>query len=218
MFYSDIIPLLDYELRDTEAWPSDTSKIDEQINLLYISALTVGRELPLNRLPLIESASALTGSVVTGVITRYDLKQANVSIFDLRYSPELGILDMGIDSLRLDGKDYSLSQAISLDTLLAIGNNGIHKSRILFALNLPGGFIYATNVNTFKLYYAQKFIRPTNTGSGVSPDYDKLGWPLTNDTDTERAINLVAAHVNGVTIHDSGGAQFEALLEKIYAG
>lgn len=220
MLYSEVIPRLDHELRDEEAWPDDTSKILEQINLLYNAALAVGREIPLGRLSLTETSSPLSATSINTNVDRYDLNESGVNIFDLRYSPDIGVTDMGIATLRLDGNDYLPSQGITRESLLALANNSIHSGRVLFAIDYPNEQIYAMNVTTLNLYYAQKFIRPTYDAGSPDPntDYTNLDWPLSNDTDTERAIHIVAAHVSGVTIKDPAGAQFHALLEQTYGG
>lgn len=219
MTYQEIIPRLDHELRDEEAWPNDTSKILEQINLLYNAALAVGRTVPLGRLPLEESAS-LTGVQAKGVVDRYDLNEASIEIFDLRYAPDIGVTDMGIAKVRLDAEDYTLDQAIDPKTILSLGNSGFHKNRVLFALDFPNDQIYASNVTALTLYHAQKFTRPTYDAGSPDPntDYTNLDWPLQNDNDTQRVIHIVAAHVSGVTIKDPAGAQFQSLLEQTYAG
>lgn len=211
MTYDQLIPRLDNELRDEEAWPSAASKIDEQINLLYVAGLAVAREISLNRLSLGESA-ALTGSVVDGAIKAYAMPD---DVFDLRWPPrqteELVYPgDMGISKLRLDGVDKLLSQAIPTQSLFELANRMIYKSRYLFSLDFEGNQVYATNVDSLKLYYAPKPTRPT------SSNYTTTTWPLQDDTDTERAVHIVAAHVNGVTIKDPAASQFQSLLTQLY--
>lgn len=209
--YDDIILRLNAELRDEEAWPSDTTKTAEQINLLYMAALAVAREVSLNRLALSES-STLSGTVINGAIKSYALPD---DIFDLRWPPrrtETMIFpgDMGISKLRFDGVDKLLQQAIPVQSLFEIANRLLHKSRYLFALDFNGNQIYATNVDDFKLYYVPKPARPTTS------NYTTLTWPLQNDSDTQRAVHIVANHVSGVTIKDPAGAQFQSLLSQVY--
>lgn len=219
MTYEQLIPRLGHELRDQEAWPSDSTKILEQINLLYNAALAVGRTLPLARLTIVESA-ALAGTVAKGVVSRYDLNQAGLDIFDLRWAPDINVTDMGIAAVRLDGEDFELPQGVSVNAILSVGNGGIQKSRKLFALDFPNDQIYASNVADLKLWHVAKFTRPTYDAVTPDPvtDYTNLDFPLQDDNDTQRVVHIVAAHVSGVTIKDPAGAQFQSLLEQTYAG
>lgn len=217
MTYQEAIARLDHELRDEEAWPSDTSKIDEQINLLYNALLAVARTIPLGRITTLTESDALTGSVAKGTVKRYDLGQGSINPFDLRYAPELGIEDMGIAALRLDSIDYNLFQSVSVPAILGAGDGGVQAGRTLFALDFPNDQIYATNVTDFKLYHVPSPTRPQNT-SGNADSYDTLAVPLADQNDLQRVIHIVAAHVSGVTIKDTAGAQFQALLEETYSG
>lgn len=212
--YDDIIPRLAYELRDEEAWPSDTSKLAEQLNLLYNAALAIGRSIPLGRLTLVESA-ALTGVLASGTgCNRYDLGE--VDAFSDRYSKELGISDFGIASVRLEGVDYNMSLAIPVPSILTIAKQPFQQDQVYFALDFDNAQIYAMNVTELKLFHVPKFVVPATT-TGAADSSDTLLFPIENDNDLQRVIHIVAAHVSGVTIKDPAGAQFQALLEQTYA-
>ena len=215
--YQDLIGRLDHELRDEEAWPNDTSKIAEQVNLVYNALLAVARTIPLARLTTLTESAALSGVQAKGTVKRYDLGQGSINPFDLRYSPEEGVQDMGIAALRLDSVDYNLMQSIGVKAILEAGDGGIQSGRTLFALDFPNDQIYATNVTDFKLYHVPNPTRPKTT-TGNADSYDTLDVPLADQNDYQRVIHIVAAHVSGVTIRDSAGAQFQSLLEQTYAG
>ncbi len=206
--YSDIIPRLNNELRDAEAWPDDASKLDEQLNLLYNAALAIGKSVPLSRLTLSESGS-LAGLLANGVKLKwYSLDQEN--IFSSRYAPGIGVLDYGIAAIIIDDIYYSPGMALNVDTILTISNYEFQNDRVLFALDYPNQRLYVMNADTdVKLYHAKGFTRPINGA---------VDWPLSNDNLTQRAIHIVGAHVSGVTIKDPAGSQFQALLEQTYAG
>lgn len=208
MKYSAVIPFLDAELRNEEAWPDATTKVDEQINLLYIAALSVYKEIPLLRTTvlIVESASLAT----TTFGSNSQLKRVTLpeTIFDLRP-------DYGIATYRLDNVDFTIDQAVSKDSILSIGDNKTHTGNTLFALDQDNNQLYVANVADVKLFHVPIFTKPTNDDD-VNTDYENLDWPLKPGTDTQRAIHVVAAHISGSTIRDSANAQFQALLQEVY--
>lgn len=203
--YDEIIPLLSNELRDEEAWPTDSSKKAEQVNLLYQAAIAVAKDIPLGRLNLVDSA-ALT-EITTGEIYQYDIKEIDLCSFRE---------DDGLAYLILDGQQFPFSQAISEDAMLKVSGGLMHENRILFSLNLRTKVIYASNITELKLRHVKDFTPPVSSTTGSTNSSDTLLFPLQPGNDTERVIHIVAAHVSGVTIKDPAGAQFQALLEEIY--
>ena len=206
MTYANLITRLSYELRDPSAWPADSSKQAEQLNLLYNAALAVASVIPLGRLTLVSSAT-LTGIAQGSLLKRYDLRAVGVDIFDSRYSAITGVQDMGIASIRLDGQDNTPSGGISVESIQAIGNQSLHAGQDFFALDYDHAQLYITGDPIVTLWYVKKPPYPAAPADT---------WPLANDNDTERAIHITAAHVNGVTVRDSAATQMQALLQKTY--
>lgn len=206
MTYANLITRLAYELRDSEAWPTDSSKETEQLNLLYNAGLSVASVVPLGRLTLVES-SAITGAAQGSSLKRYDLRAAGVDLFDTRFSAITKVADMGIAQLRLDSIDHDPRAGISVESIQAVANLDMHSGETFYAVDYDHAQIYASGVSELKLWYAKKPTYPTATSDT---------WPLANDNDTERAVHIVAAHVNGVTVRDPAAAQMQALLQKTY--
>jgi len=216
--YDKLIPRLDNELRDEEAWPSGTSKLDEQLNLLYNAALAIGKTLPLARLSLADS-SVLSGTSIGqrsedayDVVKKYPIPN---DAFSLRFDTKNGPIDLGIAYFLLDGHIVPPDHSIPKNTLLSLGNRKFQGKRKLLALDYGNGLVYASNVTELKVNYVASFTRPKNT-TGNPDSYDTLQWPFNDDNDTERAVHLVAAHVSGVTIRDPAMAQFQSMLEETY--
>lgn len=197
--YKEAIGRISNAVRDKEAWPDDSSKLQEQLNLLFVATLAVGADIPLDRLSLAEST--LSSTSLDGTTKIYDFPD---NLFHLRG-------DRGIHSFDMDGEIKFPDQQVQYQTVINSGKNGFQNHQKLFTIDLNGNRMYANAVNTLKLKHAKMFTKPT------AGDYDTSGnFPL-NEKDGQRAVHLVAYHVSGVTIRDSAAAQFHALLENEYS-
>lgn len=197
--YKEAIARISNAVRDKEAWPDDTSKLQEQLNLLFVATVAVGSDIPLGRLTLVTS-SALSATSLRGTTRFFELPS---NLFQMR-------ADRGIHSFDMDGDIKFPHQQVQYSTVIMAGQNGFQNHQKLFSIDLDGNRVYANATTTLKLKHVPEFTKPTDQ------DYDTAGnFPL-GEKDGQRAVHLVAYHVSGVTIRDSAAAQFHALLENEY--
>lgn len=194
--YQDAIDRLGEKLRNEEAWPDDATKLSEQLHLLYNAAIAVLRGLPAPRLPDVESPT-LPDTEVNDFLSYYDLPTLT-----FKYRP-----DSGIKTILLDGDIYFTTMALPLETIKELSKSLMHRDRIMFAFDMPSQRIYATNVTSVKINYFQTPPVPVD-GSST--------YPLSDDNDFELAMSVVAAHVSGETIRDSGQSTFQTFLTQLY--
>lgn len=194
--YQDAINRLSEKLRDSEAWPSDASKQSEQLYLLYNAAVAVLRGIPADRLPSVKSV-ALTSTSISDTVKEFSLPD---STFFLR-------ADSGISGYYFDEQLYYPSQAIPKESLLSLQDNYMHRGRVLFAINKEAQSFIASNAATAKIRH---FPQPGLPALPADP------YPLSDDNDFELAMSVVAAHVSGETIRDSGQSTFQTFLTQLY--
>lgn len=198
MKYDAFISLVEQEVRSEDAWPTDSSKIGRQIELSYLAALAVMVELPLSRLTVVETSLTL-GSAMAGNLYQVAMPS---DMFDLRN-------DFGINRFEIDGRVYLRRQGIPVEAILHMAENGIFNNDVFFSVDPEGRHFYFMNPTTASVYHAKLPAKPAD-GDVSTADY-----PL-EDKDAHRAVQVVAFHLNGVTIRDTAAAQFNALLEKQY--
>ena len=194
--YQQAMSRLGEKLRDSEAWPSDSSKESEQLYLLYNAAIAVLRGIPKSR---------LTPVVVTDLTVQDvddDLKEALLPANCFFFRPDAGIRRYFFDS----GLHYTRS-SIPTRSIGALKNNYMHKGEVLFAEELESQRIVFTNASAVKILHYPKPMLPGD------PTAD---YPLANDNDYELAMAIVSAHVSGETIRDSGQSTFQTFLTQLY--
>jgi len=137
--YQQAISRLGEKLRDSEAWPSDSSKESEQLYLLYNAAIAVLRGIPKSR---------LTPVVVTDLTVQDvddDLKEALLPANCFFFRPDAGIRRYFFDS----GLHYTRS-SIPTRSIGALKNNYMHKGEVLFAEEFESQRIVFTNASQLK--------------------------------------------------------------------
>jgi hypothetical protein len=229
MKYSEVINLVDRELRDQEAWPDDSSALQRQLDLLYLAYEAIASEIPLNRLDLetkyldgddvapyeasynglhMEMDNNSTPQNITSRLKRYSLPN---DIFDLREE------DLGINYVSVNRDIIYPDEFLPIQSIKHCAKNKVQESEVRVGFDNKGTFLYVMNGLEVELNYAPLKEKPNTQDSGNEGSYKDMEYPL-NIKDTQRAVHLVAYHVSGVTIRDSAAAQFHALLENEYAG
>lgn len=196
--YQEAINRLSQKLRDSEAWPGDSTKLTEQLHLLYNAALAVMRDFPRYRLPDTES-SAIAHVSAGANLVRYDLPS---DVFFLR-------ADLGVKRFIFDSIDYFPHQSVPYDSLFIRQGIGfrMHAGQIVFSFSVDEAAVFSTYVGTFKVVYAQQPTKPVSAATD---------FPLRDDNDFEQACSVVAAHVSGETVRDQAQSTFQAFLTQIY--
>lgn len=194
--YQDAITRLNQKLRDTEAWPDDGSKLEEQLYLLYNAAIAVLKGVPLSRLPQSESG-ALVDEAIGEAVKEFALPD---DIFFYR-------TDAGLSALFFDGKLYYPRQAIPKESVVALNDNFMHRGSVLFAVDVAGQKVTASNVASATIRYFPEPAIPAN---------DTEQYPLPDGNDYELAMSVVSTHVSGETIRDSGQSTFQTFLTQLY--
>lgn len=199
MTYQDFISLVGREVLDRRAWPSDGTKLQEQIDLAYVSGLAVATELPLTRFTL--SIAPLTlQSVVPSSTTETYLFPG--SIFSERQ-------DLGVNAIIINGKDVFLSESVPVSSVYQAGENEFQSTENLFSVDLAGRKVYVNNATTVGMSHFPRPVKPT-TGNYTSADY------FIPTKDAQRAVHVVSSHVSGSRIRDNAAATFQSMLEQYY--
>lgn len=199
MKYNEFINLVSREVMDRRAWPDDSTKLQEQIDLAYVAGLAVATELPLTRFNLI-FASLAEDSSVSGSTTKVYSFPANV--FDERQ-------DLGVNAVRIDGKERFIGDSMPLPSVYRAGENPIQSAQKFFAVDLIGRKVYANSASSVGVTYLPRPVKPT-TGNYASVDY------FIPTKDAQRAVHVVASHISGVRIRDNAAAAFQSMLEQYY--
>lgn len=199
MTYQDFISLVNREVRDSRAWPNDTSKLQEQLDLAYVATLSVAIDIPTGRFAL--SNDSLSGTAIgTSATEEFDLP---ADVFDDRD-------DLGIHNIVINGVPRWPFESIRVDSVLRSGGNPFADDKDLFSIDLSGRKIFANNATTLSLNYIPRPEKPTDQNYTSSGNY-----PL-KEKDAQRAVHIVAAHLSGVQIRDNASATFHSMLEQTY--
>lgn len=198
MKYSDVISLIDKEVRDQEAWPLPGSATQEQINRTHAAVLAVASQTPIQRLVPVVSTLTPTGDT---------LKKAPLpaTLFTLR-------ADLGVELFEFDTAIYkTIERAVTFEMVQSAGLNYFQQENLLFSIDARSLNIWYTGATTVKVTHVPYPVKPT-TGNYTTTDV-----PL-NGTDIEQVVQIVTAHVNGVTIKDPASSQFAIILKQLYQG
>jgi hypothetical protein len=198
MTYADAITRVNEKVRESEAWPSDTSKEAEQLHILYNAGLAVLKSIPMERLTVTDSGAITGTSTGRPGVSSFDFPS---TLFKLR--PDLGIANYVLDSVV-----YLPMELVPAKTLLSLGGNRMHKDRVLFSIDREADLFYAQNVTSMVLRHVEKPAYPTDTT-------DDYMFP-TKDNDYELALSLVASHVSVETVPDGAKAQAQQFLALLY--
>lgn len=200
MKYDAFIDQVHRNVREESAWPTSTSATQEQIDLAYIAALAVMSDVPLSQLSTSEETLTGTG-IGSGSVKKYPLP---ADIIDTRE-------DLGMAYIDVDGDPIYPHRFMPVESVMASGDNSIQSASKYAALDVPGKIAFVTGAT------AVKFVGALTPDKPPVGDIGTADYPLSG-LKAERAVQIVSMHINGVTIRDSAAAQFNALLQKQYAG
>lgn len=198
MTYADAINRVNQKVRESEAWPSDTSKQAEQLHLLYNAGLAVLKSIPLQRLVLTDSGTITGTATGKNGISRFDFPD---TVFKFRD-------DLGIAYYVLDSVQYRPDEALPPQSLMGLAGSRMHTDRVLFAVDPQSDVWYAQNVTNLVLRHA---VKPTYP-SAPTDTY----MFASEDNDYELAVSLVASHVSVETVPDAGKASAQQFLAMLY--
>lgn len=197
MKYSDFIALVSREVRDLEAWPSDSSKVQEQVDRSYAAMLAVAQNTDLSNLSTaLSSALAVSGSgLIKAVLpaTTYFRRP-----------------DLGISFVEFDGAHTRMpNESIVYQSVVRSSSNAFQASNILFNVDPQSRCIWFTGATSVRINHFPVPAKPA-TGAVGSTDIFLAG------NDVDEAVQIVAAHVNGVTVKSPSAAQFAIILSEMY--
>lgn len=196
MKYSDFIALVDRELREKEAWPAASSKLQEQVDRCFAAILAVAATAPLQRLPIDDETLVVTGSKLKKAALPDDL-------FTMRD-------DLGIKLFEFDSTHFrTIATNMSFESVERASRNSFQSSNILLSVDPANSCLWFTGATTVDLYYAPIPIKP------ATADIATTDVPL-DDLHIEQAVQIVSAHVNGVTVKNEAGARFATILHQLY--
>ena len=196
MTYNQLIGLVNDQLRDQEAWPFPASATADQLRRCYVAVVAVSMTVPLQRLEL-SVANLAPSSPVIGVYT----SPLPANLFTLRP-------DLGISHFKFDGIRRYIRDQVDLGVVNAAAENEFQSGNKLFHLIAESKQIVHTEVSQAQVVHAPM---PSEPSTGAST------FEL-QPTDIESVIQIVVAHVSGVTIKNPAAAQFAILLKQMYDG
>ena len=203
MDYPDIITQLDTEIRDKEAWPDDTSKLAEQLRLIYAAAIAIMSVDDLAHFQTVDSPALIKVPDFENP-AEYELPD---NVF--KYREDLGINRAIFETTYGVWIQKNITQQQPFETIYDMADNTFHKRNILFNIKYPERRMIAIHTNNAKIRYVPLPERPDTT------TYETLEYPI-DDNDAKRAKHMVAAEVSGKTIRDPALSQFQSILSKTY--
>jgi hypothetical protein len=199
MNYDDFLDIVSRELRDTAAWPDAAVALQEKLSLSYVAVLSVATDVPIRRLVKQEDA-VLSGTPLQGTTSKYPLPD---DLF-------VGRGDAGIIRLKLDGRYMYPYEASNYSSVAGSGTNSVQEGNPLFSVDINGLDLFANGIDNASIDYVPEPTKPTLI------NYETTDTSL-GTQDAQRAAQIVAYHVSGVTIRDNAAAQFHGLLSNEYA-
>ena len=197
MYYSDVITLVSSQVRDTTAWPSNTTKLQDQIDEIFTATLDIARNVPLVEIHATDTTSTLTGAGTPMI--EADLPS---DLFD-------GRADLGIKNLEFDSEIRLPIERVSLSTLRYASSNTYQAQNVLFAFDTNK--LYCINATTIKITYLPLLTKPTTS------NYDSTTFPLSGNN-VDAVVASVAAHVLAVQVRDTQEAAVHANFAQSYKG
>lgn len=228
MTYKQVISQLSNEVQDKRAWPDDTTKLQQQLDLLYVAALSVGVDVPLHRLKLEETD--LYGESVQKLPVKYNGTYTEVdgtidentmasplkkfsfpeTIFDDRD-------DLGVSTVQVNGDSFYQEEFLPLNSLKHCAENVFQQNEVRVGADARHRMFYVINGLDVVLVHAKRFVKPDPVSTGEDGSYEDAIFPFTG-RELQRCLHIVSAHVNGVTIRDSAAVTFQSMLERFYGG
>lgn len=203
MNYQQLISRVSDEVRD-RAWPEpDGSVTQEQIDISYAAVLAKAISLPIFELD--RTQGTLQGSSATSYsgYLKHDLPD---DIF-------LGRDDLGVFQHEFDSVQYDPNQAVPLNTLRMLASNSLYSDNDgLFSYDRNSRSLFIVTSDTAKDVTLDYVPEPTKPDTN---NYDSTDVPLP-ESELQPTVHMIANHIAGSRMRDSAGAQFQAILGRMY--
>jgi hypothetical protein len=212
MTYQDIIALVGNELRDVEAWPDDATKLQEQIDRIYDNLKVLAAGVPIQMLtPEVGKSEELTPTNSDG--RGYYEADIPADVFSSR--PDLGVRHVDVFNsnlsmrLRIFGEEF-----LSVVAIKQLSGSSVFSGDIRIGIDERAGKVFASNLQQdtkLQFYYIPAPQKPTTEQVGES------GFVPIKKLMVPTLIQMVAAHVSGVTIRDPEAMQVHGALARTYS-
>lgn len=201
--YQDVIDKVERELREHDAWPDASTKVQEQIDAIYRYALALSKELPLQRLQVAKSSALSTASFYDGLLQEADMP---ADVNDAR--DDLGILQVELEGDTGESNRYHILESVPFDTLKAAAENFYQEYNDLFTVDMGSRKVFfPANIQNAYVRYAAKVQSTSTTALGATIPLD--------DNTVEVLVEAVCAHFTSVNAKDLSASQIHSTLSQI---
>lgn len=199
MKYSDAITRIARQVRPESTWPTDGTRLAEQLELVYAAVLLHGRDAALQDLTSKEEALNFT---LAG--TGYRRASLPSDVFTERGDLGVYSFEFGTVGVKYPG------DGVSLNHVRRVAGSALQTT--LFHFDVAGRRLFVTanpDAPATALRYVSRPIEPT-TGNYTATDI-----PLPVGLH-QSVVQMVSMHVEGVVSRDPAIAQFHSLLSQLY--
>lgn len=198
MTYNAFISALTTEIRESRAWPDNSSsdKLAEQLRIIYGAALALAKELPVR--------------ILHADLTEAELTEDEDYIYDLPATTFLLRPDLGIVWLKIGSNRYTAHDSSSLQAIRSGKASPFQKSNTLFHIDPDGLQVHLAGpcdgitVNHIPL--------PTEPTSG---NYETLDLPVPAGQ-RDQLLQLVSMHVEAIQTGNRGKSAVHKALSELY--
>lgn len=200
--YKQVIDLLELQVRNFDAFPDESTKLQEQINAVYRYSVALAKSMPFSKLVLSNSENLAT----EGLYTDSDLVEASLPD-DINNTRE----DLGVHLLNFAGvnKSVTVFESSPIETVKMCARNLFHKGTFVFTFDAGAKKIYTLATHTpVTVEYAPKIPEAT------IETYEDTNVPLDNNT-IEVLVEALAAQFTSVNARDLSASQIHSTLSQI---
>lgn len=195
MTYEELLAEIQATIRDTSSWPLSSSKLAEQLRIMYISVLVVYYALPFHeKETAVSTSSNLDATGIATVTLPSDL---------FRFAKEASISE-----ITLDGHYTSITEQQPLYVLHQLNGHPLHSGSRFISFDQAFKTMSVLHTTEVSFTYAKQPTQPTTA------TYTTVEVPFGRPY-IDQVIELVASRIAGIEM-DTYQAQFHQLWQAVY--
>ena len=202
--YEDVITQVEREIREHDAFPDASTKLDEQLEAIHRYAVGLQRDLPLAKLPVEKSSTLTKAAVFNGLLQEADLpSDANFTRDDFGIS-QIQIVDGGGNE-----EYFTLGELMPFSILKDAADNSYQTDNLMASLDPSKRKIYtfANIADIFVFYNKQQVLADDTNYTTTDINLDE------NMIDV--LVEAVCAHFTSVNAKDLSASQIHSTLSQI---
>jgi len=209
--YKNIIDALELQVRNFDAFPDETTKLQEQVNAVYRYAVAIAKSLPLHKFQL-KVSEELAGEVVFNGLNGYAMPD---DINETR--PDAGVHFINFKGCQ---KQVTVLQSNPIETVKRARGNFFQKGTFLFTFDPTSKKIFSAPSNApITLEYAPKITKATTVEYDPEEEstfvsYENVVVPF-DDNSIEVLVEALAAQFTSVNARDLSASQIHSTLSQI---